>query len=630
MSLNHFISLKRALDAGRILMVFFAVLAAVSAQAQTLGIDVYSGSGTITWTSVKSGGISFAWAKATEGTTVTDANIGANEVNGKAAGVYMGAYDFAHPEKNAPDTEAAYFWNVASNYIKADARTIMPMLDYETFPGPVVGAASYADWANQWCLDVQAMAAASGVSVTPVIYISACNTTELSSLDKWTIPWIADYNGEGPGSGSPWDVSICTPNEIWGSGVWNVWQYSDNSTISGVSGACDEDVFNGSLTQLTNTLLVGQIQLTTRLQNITVAAGNSATFNVNATTSIGTLAYQWRFNQKNISGATTTAYTVTNAQVSNAGAYSVVVTNNSGDSIINTAFLTVLGPLVNGANSPFDPSNMVNWWTGDGNGYDIYGTNNLTSIGNLVYTNGEIGSAFRLDGQTTGFPVPGGSEIAPNWTACMWIFHQRSKCTAATLLGDKLYAIKVEQYSNTDEVGISHSGVADYLFSPAYIVPLSQWTHLGFVATTTGVTLYTNGVQEGTVTVSGFALPRTYIGADQFSAVTNVLSDFMMGGLNDIQLFNRALTAAEIKSIFNAGTNGLVRAPQFTSMTTNSSGQFQLNLIGQTGKAITVNTSTDLLNWVQAGVISNQFGATNYLDPDISEPAKFYRATQPY
>ena len=56
----------------------------------------------------------------------------------------------------------------------------------------------------------------------------------------------------------------------------------------------------------------------------------------------------------------------------------------------------------------------------------------------------------------------------------------------------------------------------------------------------------------------------------------------------------------------------------------------QLNLVGLIAKPITINTSTDLLNWTQMGVISNQFGATNYIDPDISEPVKFYQVTQPY
>lgn len=605
------------------------ILAAGIARAQPYGIDVYEGQGTITWSSVKSAGITFAWAKATEGTTYIDPDFAANEVNGKAAGVYMGAYDFAQPQKISPETEAEYFWNVASNYVKNDGKTFMPMLDYETFPGTVVGATSYADWANQWCADVQALAASGGVSVTPVIYISACNTTELSSLDAWTLPWIANYNGDSSSTGNPWEGADCTEDEIWGSGVWDLWQFSDDASISGVSGACDEDVFNGSSSQLVSTFLVGVVSTTVFPTNATVSVGGSATFKVTATTSTGTLAYQWRYNGKYISGATANTYTVANAQPANAGAYSVVITNNAGSSIINTAFLSVLGPLANAPGSLLAPTNMVNWWAAGANGYDIYGTNNITPKGNLLYTNGEVGTAFRLDGETTCLPVSGGAEISPNWTLCLWLYHVRSRCTAASILGDQTYAIKVEQYSNTDEVGISESGVGDYVFSPACIVPFDVWTHLAFVANSSTVTLYTNGIQEGTVSASNFMLPRSYLGADMFPAV-GAFADFASGNLDEIQVFTNALTASQIKAIYNAGSAGLVRAPQFTGITNFYNGQVQLNLIGQTGKAITLLSSTNLSNWSTLGTVSNPIGVTNYTDAAAVSPQKFYQATQKY
>src|SRR5215813_13468396 len=75
---------------------------AEKAHARPLGIDVssYQGSG-VNWTSVKNSGRSFAWAKATEGMTVNDSTFAGNQNNGKAAGMVMGAYHFAHPESNS-------------------------------------------------------------------------------------------------------------------------------------------------------------------------------------------------------------------------------------------------------------------------------------------------------------------------------------------------------------------------------------------------------------------------------------------------------------------------------------------------------------------------------------------------
>ncbi|MGZ4987464.1 MAG: GH25 family lysozyme [Limisphaerales bacterium] len=212
--------------------------------SRPLGIDVssYQGSG-VNWSSVKSSGRSFAWAKATEGATTTDADFTINESHGKVAGVVMGAYHFAHPNLNSPGTEASHFWGVAGGYIKADGKTLQPMLDMEVFSG-VVGATSYSDWANQFNNAIVADAAAAGVHVVPSIYVSACAACNFNtSVAGWLVN-VADYNGGNPLTGTPW--TTCTSCEEWGSGAWDAWQYSSTGSVSGVSGNCDVDVVNGS------------------------------------------------------------------------------------------------------------------------------------------------------------------------------------------------------------------------------------------------------------------------------------------------------------------------------------------------------------------------------------------------
>jgi hypothetical protein len=75
--------------------------------------------------------------------------------------------------------------------------------------------------------------------------------------------------------------------------------------------------------------------------NQSVRVGFSATFRVNAVGS-SPLSYQWRFNGTPISGATSATYVLSSAQPTNAGAYSVAVTDINGTVFSSNAILTVL------------------------------------------------------------------------------------------------------------------------------------------------------------------------------------------------------------------------------------------------------------------------------------------------
>lgn len=75
-------------------------------------------------------------------------------------------------------------------------------------------------------------------------------------------------------------------------------------------------------------------------QNKTVAVGDTAVFNVTAT---GTdpLKYQWRFNTTNIVSATNSSYSISNAQTTNSGSFSVIITNTVGAVTSSAAILLV-------------------------------------------------------------------------------------------------------------------------------------------------------------------------------------------------------------------------------------------------------------------------------------------------
>lgn len=75
-------------------------------------------------------------------------------------------------------------------------------------------------------------------------------------------------------------------------------------------------------------------------QDVAVAVGGSATFSVTASGDPPP-AFQWRKNGANIAGATGATLALGNVQPSDAGTYSVVVTNSAGSATSGNAVLTV-------------------------------------------------------------------------------------------------------------------------------------------------------------------------------------------------------------------------------------------------------------------------------------------------
>ena len=219
---------------------FLFVLVGFYATAQSvLGIDVSGSQGPINWTQVKAAGYVFAWAKATEGITFTDASYATNAVNGVSANLYMGAYHFARPDNN-PTTanaisEANNFLNAAQSHIALCELT--PVLDYEVSPS--LTWTQQTAWIQTWMNTVQ-----TATGIVPILYTSGSIASSLgSSLASYCKLWIADPDGSAtvaPGASylGPWN-----PN-------WAFKQYSWTGSVPGISGSVDMDVFNGTLAGL--------------------------------------------------------------------------------------------------------------------------------------------------------------------------------------------------------------------------------------------------------------------------------------------------------------------------------------------------------------------------------------------
>ncbi|MCA1567216.1 MAG: glycoside hydrolase family 25 protein [Acidobacteria bacterium] len=190
------------------------------------GIDVSHYQGAVNWREVKGAGCAFAFAKATESTSIVDPEFAANWSGMKSVGLVRGAYHFFRPEQNAVE-QANHFLQV----VQLEPGDLPPVIDIELNDG-VMGGALIAGVGN-W---IDTVAQATGM--TPMIYTATYFWNEYMNDGFGKFPlWLAHY------SSAPEPLP-----KGWAN--WTFWQYSQSLSIPGVSGAADHNRFDGAQSDL--------------------------------------------------------------------------------------------------------------------------------------------------------------------------------------------------------------------------------------------------------------------------------------------------------------------------------------------------------------------------------------------
>jgi GH25 family lysozyme M1 (1,4-beta-N-acetylmuramidase) len=207
--------------------------------ATTNGIDISHFQGSINWTSVHNAGNQFAYMKATEGTTYKDPTFNTNYPASFHAGLVRGAYHFALPDRSSGATQANYFASNGGAWSR-DNQTLPGMLDIEYNP---YGATCYG-------LSQSAMVA----WIHDFINTYHARTTRWAVIYTTTNWWTTcTGNNGGFANNSPLALAryASSPGALpAGWTFYTFWQYTSSGSVSGISGAVDRDLFNGTQARL--------------------------------------------------------------------------------------------------------------------------------------------------------------------------------------------------------------------------------------------------------------------------------------------------------------------------------------------------------------------------------------------
>lgn len=194
---------------------------------------------------------------------------------------------------------------------------------------------------------------------------------------------------------------------------------------------------------------------------------------------------------------------------------------------------------------------LISYWKLDGNSYDFVGKNDGFDT-DVTYnaSYGKIGQGASFNGSTSKILIP---PINPNEiTISAWVKTPSIGTYAIIGDGTDIGGSIVFRIDNTYLVLIK-SYTARLATSTAGLLKSNDWNHCVVIynQTTGAYNFYINGQSAGggTTTPTAFNTQALTIGHNRLSAITETMN----GYIDEVAIWNRALTGEEIQQLFYAG-----------------------------------------------------------------------------
>src|SRR2546423_8001787 len=239
------------------------------------------------------------------------------------------------------------------------------------------------------------------------------------------------------------------------------------------------------------------------------------------------------------------------------------------------AVLCLIGalPAFAGGSCAPAPSGVIGWWAGDGNAATLIGTNHAALQGTASATNQGINdSCFTFDGTNSFVAISNSILLQPsNFTIEAWVRFTGLDSSGNSASGDQSVIFTQNSRSGDFEgfdLGKGRSGGNDFFrfivsssagvsaeIHSATLIATGVWYHIAAVRGSNFTQLYVNGQMERQTNVS-FA--QDYGNLPLYFGTTgqSYWDHRFKGNLDEVAIYNRALSPNEIAAIYAAGANG--------------------------------------------------------------------------
>lgn len=287
---------------------------------------------------------------------------------------------------------------------------------------------------------------------------------------------------------------------------------------------------------------------------------------------------------------------------------------------------------------------MVAWWRGEGNTGDYAGTNDAVFEGAASFGPGEVGQAFAFDGATSYLQVPDnplGALGTNNFSVELWANFAQVLASLPGGDGSAGFVGRDEGAGTGGKWLFGFGGQELYFYiygptvGPHFIAPAAvnlvsnRWYHLALTKESGVYRIYLNGVQISAETNS-FTVPitRAPLTIGQAGGL------YMDGMLDEVSLYNRALSPSEILAIYKAGEQGKCGLESGSAIRLQAQrgpdGKVTILISGgQAGATLTVEATEDFRQWTPLGSLVKTQDVETFIDPTPVLPrARYYRVLQ--
>ncbi|MHC4157646.1 MAG: LamG-like jellyroll fold domain-containing protein [Planctomycetota bacterium] len=221
--------------------------------------------------------------------------------------------------------------------------------------------------------------------------------------------------------------------------------------------------------------------------------------------------------------------------------------------ILNLVFLLAMASLANA-----DP-NLVSWWKFDEvsgrKAYDSAGDND-GDVSGATWTTGQIDGALSFSGIGDGVLIQDSPELSPpKITIAVWIYpndiSRNFQIVSKFSPGNPEYLFDNRANNDALRLASTFGGTWDELYSNDAVLTAGTWQHVAVTWDGSTGVFYVNDINAGQDTSSGdlpdLASPVT-IGYKHYGS-----RRYFNGLIDDVRIYNRALSAGEIRQLYWEG-----------------------------------------------------------------------------